>query len=324
MNKLSIKTRITVWYTGFLVIVVACVLVFLFSVGNYQAKESAKSVLADSVSEAMKDIDFDDGDLETDDVDFLSHGVYLTVYDGSQSYLAGKIPKDLPAGIAFSDKRLHTARAAENSWYVYDLSKEFKGYGTVWVRGIIPLSQAENTINMMLRLALIALPFLVLLASLGGYLITRHAFFPVRTIVRTARRIGESRDLSKRIDLPPGRDEIHALAQTFDSMLDRLEQSFEKERQFTADASHELRTPISVIIAQGEYGDAGHSTSSPQNFRSHISTSDAGKDGQAKPACGVTQPFRADRDGRFAAARNCGGKRNYYRYEHRAGSFHPW
>ncbi len=253
MSKLSIKARITVWYTVFLVIVVACVLLFLFSMGDYQTKENAKSELMEAVSEAMKDIDFDDGDLETDDIDFLSHGMYLTVYDGLNTFLDGKMPKDFPANVAFSNQQMRTAGAMGNSWYVYDISKDIKGYGTVWVRGIAPLSPAESALGTMLRLALITLPFLVLLASVGGYQITRHAFLPVRKIVRTAARIGEGRDLSKRIGLPKEEDEIHDLAHTFDGMLDRLELSFEKEKQFTADASHELRTPTSVIIAQSEY-----------------------------------------------------------------------
>ncbi|MDR1292470.1 MAG: HAMP domain-containing histidine kinase, partial [Clostridiales Family XIII bacterium] len=60
-------------------------------------------------------------------------------------------------------------------------------------------------------------------------------------------------DLTKRIGLPPGDDEVHRLANTFDEMFDRLEESFDGERRFTSDASHELRTPTSVILAQCEY-----------------------------------------------------------------------
>ena len=59
--------------------------------------------------------------------------------------------------------------------------------------------------------------------------------------------------MTQRIRLGEGKDEIYTLANTFDGMFDRLQESFEKEKQFTSDASHELRTPVSVIISQCEY-----------------------------------------------------------------------
>jgi signal transduction histidine kinase len=68
---------------------------------------------------------------------------------------------------------------------------------------------------------------------------------PVQTIVHTARQISES-DLSQRLNLHR-EDEIGELADTFDQMLDRLQASFERQRQFTADASHELRSPLTII-----------------------------------------------------------------------------
>ena len=72
-------------------------------------------------------------------------------------------------------------------------------------------------------------------------------------IRKTERRVNAGRDLSKRIDLGPGNDELHQLAGNFNSMMDRLEKSFHAEKQFTSDVSHELRTPISVIRAECEY-----------------------------------------------------------------------
>ena len=93
----------------------------------------------------------------------------------------------------------------------------------------------------------------VLFAAVGGYFITRRAFQPVRRIIQTAREIGEGNDLSRRIALGQGRDEVYTLAAEFDSMFARLEKAFEREKQFTSDASHELRTPTTVIISQCEY-----------------------------------------------------------------------
>ncbi|HEX9027569.1 MAG TPA: HAMP domain-containing protein, partial [Anaerolineales bacterium] len=78
------------------------------------------------------------------------------------------------------------------------------------------------------------------LALAGGYLLADRAMRPVHTITSTARQIGET-DLNRRLNLKT-QDELGELANTFDQMLDRLQAAFQRQRQFTADASHELRT----------------------------------------------------------------------------------
>ena len=74
--------------------------------------------------------------------------------------------------------------------------------------------------------------------------------------------------MSQRIGLPPGRDEISRLGQAFDNMFVRLEASFESEKQFTSDASHELRTPTAVILAQCE--DARRHAETPEQYAQAI------------------------------------------------------
>ena len=86
---------------------------------------------------------------------------------------------------------------------------------------------------------------ILLVAFGGGYWLADRAMRPVQAIVKTARRISES-DLSQRLNLQR-EDELGELADTFDQMLDRLQAAFQRQRQFTADASHELRSPLAII-----------------------------------------------------------------------------
>ena len=96
-------------------------------------------------------------------------------------------------------------------------------------------------------------PVLFIFVLYGGYKTIKNAMKPVATMSKTALEIGSSRDFSKRIDLPAGKDELHALASVFNQMLDSLEKVYQSEKQLTSDVSHELRTPLSVIMAESDY-----------------------------------------------------------------------
>jgi len=95
----------------------------------------------------------------------------------------------------------------------------------------------------------------LLLTALGGYYITKKAFMPIADIAKTANDIRIKGDIQKRIPVnPKGKeDELYHLSVTLNAMLDNIENLITKEKQFTSDASHELRTPISVVLSQGEY-----------------------------------------------------------------------
>jgi two-component system, OmpR family, sensor kinase len=95
-------------------------------------------------------------------------------------------------------------------------------------------------------LLVVANPLALLLASLGGLWLANKALSPVDRLTRAAERIGRG-NLSERVEEHRSQDEIGRLAATFNQMIGRLEQAFERERRFTADASHELKTPLAVL-----------------------------------------------------------------------------
>jgi heavy metal sensor kinase len=109
-------------------------------------------------------------------------------------------------------------------------------------------TEEDNTLHRTAFLLIGVVGLLTAVASVLGYVVAGRALRPVRVIAATARDISE-RDLHRRIvlDLPP--DELGELAATFNAMLDRLESGFGVLQRFTADAAHELRAPLAVMLA---------------------------------------------------------------------------
>lgn len=95
------------------------------------------------------------------------------------------------------------------------------------------------------------LPLLVILASLLGYWLSGRALAPVNRIIESAEKIGV-RDLASRLPVPKANDELRRLTETVNAMLGRIEISVRRIQQFTADASHDLRTPLALIRTNAE------------------------------------------------------------------------
>lgn len=95
------------------------------------------------------------------------------------------------------------------------------------------------------------LPLLVVLASLLGYWLSGRALAPVNRIIESAEKIGVQ-NLSQRLAVPKAQDELRRLTETVNAMLGRIESSVHRIQQFTADASHDLRTPLTLIRTNAE------------------------------------------------------------------------
>ena len=262
----SIKTRVTVWYVSFLVLIVIILFGALGYTGHTMMQDDIKGDLKHTVASSLHDVEIADGELHIDD-DLIrtENSISVLVYTENNFIVTGSLPEGVNNEIPFIDGEIRLIEDGSNKFFVYDRLVSDPDYRDVWVRGITSANMADldPAIDFMSKAFLVILPLLILIASIGGWRITRRAFRPVGQIADTASAIEAGGDLSKRIGLKAeegSKDEIYQLSTTFDNMLERLESSFEAEKQFSNDASHELRTPLSVIMAQCEYAIENAST----------------------------------------------------------------
>jgi len=254
VKKTSVKLRITLWLTLLTAALAVTLLLFLLSISSRVLSQNAREGLIQTMRDNLPQIHMTEGGLSLgEDFHFHKSGVNTLIYSKNKTLLAGQIPVSFTTEMDFENGVIRSAELPEGHYLLLDMWLAEGWEDGLWVRGIIEVPEREQTERTMLRLAAVVLPGFLLMAALGAYFILRRAFRPLQSISDTALAINDGEDLSRRIGLPEGRDEFTRLAGTFDRLLERLERSFEAEKQFTADASHELRTPVSIIKGACEY-----------------------------------------------------------------------
>lgn len=170
--------------------------------------------------------------------------------DGSPASASADAERDVVrAVIATSNDVYRTIELSENEAYRV-LASPVRRAGTITgvvVTGI-EWSRVNQPLETLRLILLIAIALTALALAGGAYFVARRALYPVALITATARRITNG-DLHQRIASTSIRDELGELTSTLNSMIARLAETVDRERRFTADAAHELRTPLATITA---------------------------------------------------------------------------
>ena len=281
MKNKSVKTQITILLTMLMATLAVLLLVFMLFISHSVALQTAKSQLTNVVRSNLLHVEVSDKKpIIGDQFSYYHNGISTLIYSQNESLIAGQIPVSFQAEVPFESGSIRIVNVGDTDYLVLDMFLAENWNHGVWLRGLLEAPNNESLTRNLLMIAIIALPSFMLLAALGSYHITRRAFRPLEHITATAEAINEAKDLSGRIGLPPGEDEFSRLAADFDQMFERLERSFEAEKQFTGDASHELRTPISIIKGACEYAEKYDET--PEDHAETISVIHRQADKMAK------------------------------------------
>lgn len=253
-RTLSIKLKLTLWFTGFMGLMAALCLGLILIISGTVARNETHNILSLTVRSNISEVSMDNGNLNlSSGFQFYTNDVYMLLYNKSGALLSGQTPPSFPVETELENGVTKYISVEDDGFYILDFWIPSGWEDGVWLRGVMKSRDSSQMVDSIFHIFSIILPFFILSAAIGGYLIVRKAMAPIARITETAGRISEGRDLTSRIGLPPGTDEVSRLSNAFDHMFARLEQSFEAEKQFTSDASHELRTPTAVILAQCSY-----------------------------------------------------------------------
>lgn len=264
MNRLSIRLRLTLWYVVVLLLGLA-----LFGWGTWLALDQRlmkgvderlaqkvqglktvleiegaaakdRSQIQDELSEFTREI----GDGQLIQIRESSGGFLLPA--SGDPFFPGSLMSGETAYRTISPNREQPGRA----FRIFTSRIDYAGQ-TYAVLVATPLEDVQAVLQNLRNLLLTMAPLVLIAACLGGYWISRRALAPVDEITRVAKSISVE-NLSKRLVVPQTDDELQRMSETWNQVLERLETAVMRIRQFTADASHELRTPVALIRSTAE------------------------------------------------------------------------
>jgi heavy metal sensor kinase len=271
------RSRLTLWYTC----VLALVLV-IFAAAAYaylaravrertdQSLTDAAHSLASNFAAEYEEDQTDDNAAEEVARDFQFGDRQAFIFDeqgrvaASSAIPAGASGKrKWPDASALSQNLAGLIEAARGSGRAYS-TVPFRGDGirayaarasshgrTFFVAVAQSLHEQEEELEQVRRAFYVAVPLALLFASLGGYFLARKSLAPVVEMGDRAAHINAA-NLGERLPVGNERSELGRLARTFNELLARLDVSFEQQRRFMADASHELRTPVAIVCGESE------------------------------------------------------------------------
>lgn len=251
----SIKTRITIWYTTLMFVLIFVVLSLVGGLSYQLSTDSVEKDVILQVTQVKENLSKrQPGVFEV--VDNKEEFKNVSIYGMDGKYLVGQYIYDV-VNIPFEEGVPRRENIDGKEYIVYDTKTPSPPgmRGGFWIRGVESVNSTMLLGRSAFLIMLILVPLILLLTALGGFYITKKAFRPINNIAKTANDITKQKDITRRIEIEPDskEDELYHLSATLNKMLDKIEHLIIQEKQFTSDASHELRTPISVILAQGEY-----------------------------------------------------------------------
>lgn len=257
MARMSVGLRLTIWYSAVLLVALALFGFLTWIALDHWLMRGVDERLAQKV-QGMRTVLEVEGVTDrhvlqqelSEFAEEVPDGRLIQIRDSRGLLVPGANEPFFPASLMAVQTEYRTMSWRGRAFRVFTKPIEYQGetYATLVAT---PLEDVRAVIRDFRNLLLAMVPCVLIVACLGGYWISRRALAPVDEITRVARSISVQ-NLSKRLIVPQTGDELQRMSETWNQVLERLETAVKRIRRFTADASHELRTPVAMIRATAE------------------------------------------------------------------------
>lgn len=264
MRSRSIRFQLTAWYSAVLALALIAFGALSWFAVRHTLIHTVDETLADRVAGVRQFMEQQIGALSVEEIrdEFKEHSVLgpggdlFQVCDAEGVWLYRSVPLEhedvpipLPANLP-ADGVIGTLEVRGSELRVLAFPVQVLGQAYT-IQVAAPMHEIEEGLADFAWALTVMIPLVLVAASAGGWWMSRRALRPVDRIIETARSIGE-KNLSQRLPVPDTRDELQRLSETLNQMLGRIESAFRRVTEFTADASHELRTPVALIRTSAE------------------------------------------------------------------------
>lgn len=261
MRYLNIRWKLTLWYGGVLAIVLVIFGTAVYVMMRQHLMRRIDKGLQEELSDVLSEVRRADsvGDLkEWLDRRFAAHAGFdfqITRLSGERFFYNPRLAEQAwPVPVIENASQATTFQTipieGKGNWRIVHMT-EPGPVEPLLVQVGRPLAESEHELHELLLTFLLAGPLTLTAAIAGGYFLACRVLRPVQSMTQAAKSITADR-LNARIDIGNPHDELGKLGTTLNQMIDRLEQSFDEMRRFTADAAHELRTPLAIIRSEAE------------------------------------------------------------------------
>jgi len=251
MKQLALKAKITIGYSLLFIILISIFSFIFYKSTSTILFEHQEDMIRDeaehAVSHLISTLKPENNNLYFEPHELVTSNSKIAIFDNKGDVSISKmdaqmvnlpLTSDLPREVMIHDL----------PWLVYDIQGHFEGEEVFWIRIGRSLTNVRNTLRNIRTFIFVSVPIFIIISTFLSMFLASRSLAPINHLIKTTKIVGKG-NLSQRLKISNANDEVGILTRTFNEMLEKLEVAFKRESEFATSASHELRTPVTVILA---------------------------------------------------------------------------